>query len=126
MIAREDRQVLTLKQIEKISRSRRESAIQASVLAVLRAHGILCWPQNREKGGRNRASHVGFRGLPDIGGILPDGRAIQVEVKRPGQSLSIWQRSAHELLRSQHAVVFTVTSIDETRTALLERGLARR
>ena len=97
---------------------RRESAIQTAVLACLRAHGILCWPQNREKANWRRASHVGFRGLPDIGGILRGGQAIQVEVKRPGEDLSRYQVGAHAMLRKQGAAVFTVSSVEDVRRAL--------
>ena len=92
---------------------RRESEIQAAVLACLRAHGILCWKQNREKGNWRRASHVGFRGMPDIVGVLPGGQAVFVEVKRPGEGLSPYQDGAHRMLVAQGAKVATVRSVDD-------------
>ncbi len=100
---------------------RKESAIQAAVMACLRAHGILCWPMNRERAswGR-RASHIGFKGIPDIGGVLKGGRAVFVEVKRPGVVPGIWQNSAHVLLRSQGALVFTATCVEDVQSALAQ------
>jgi hypothetical protein len=97
---------------------RKESAIQAAVLGCLRAHGVLCWPTNREKGNWRRASHVGFKGLPDISGVLKGGRAIFVEVKRPGEVPNVWQKGAHALLQSQGALVFTVTCVEEIKPKL--------
>jgi hypothetical protein len=97
---------------------RKESAIQPAILGCLRAYGILCWPQNREKGNWRRASHVGFKGLPDIGGVMRGGRAIQVEVKKPGEPLGPYQRAAHEMLTKQGALVFTVTCVDDVQRAL--------
>ena len=99
--------------LRTLRRGRKESAIQAAVLGCLRAHGVLCWPTNREKGNWRRATHVGFRGLPDISGVMQSGRAIFVEVKRPGQELSIFQSSAHALLRSQGAAVFTAWCVED-------------
>lgn len=98
--------------VKKLARKRKESSIQAACLAVFRAYGIVCWPQNREKGGRNRAVHVGFNGLPDIGGVLPGGRAFFAEVKRPGQNLTPHQLGAAEMLRQQGALVCVVRSVE--------------
>lgn len=95
------------------AKPRKESVIQAAVLGCLRAHGVLCWVQNREKGNWRRASHFGFRGIPDIGGVLKGGRAVFVEVKRPGKVPNLWQKGAHALLASQGALVFTVTCVED-------------
>jgi len=97
---------------------RREAEIQAAVIGCLRAYGILCWPQNREKGNWKRASHMGFKGLPDIGGVLRNGRALQVEVKRPGEKPDKWQLAAHAMLRAQNALVLVVCSVEDVRKEL--------
>ena len=99
---------------------RRESAIQAAVLGCLRAHGVLCWPLNRERAGYRRASHIGFRGLPDIGGVLTGGRAVFVEVKRGSEQPSAYQRAAHEMLRAQGALVFTAWGVEDVAPGLRE------
>ncbi len=99
---------------------RRESEIQTAVLGCLRAHGVLCWPTNRERAGRARASHVGFKGLPDISGVLPSGRAIFVEVKRGIEKLSPHQVAAQAMLTKQGAVVFTARCVEDVPRALKE------
>ncbi len=104
----------------RLPTGRKESAIQAAVMGCLRAYGILCWPQNREKGGRNRAAHYGFKGIPDIGGVMPGGRAIHVEVKCGREKPSPYQVAAQEMLRKQGAVVFTVWNIED-----VGKGLGR-
>lgn len=103
--------------IKNLARQRKESSIQAAVLAVFRGYGILCWPMNREKGGRNRAAHVGFKGLPDIGGVLPGGRAFFAEVKRPGETLGPYQVGARARLTAQGAFVCTVRSVEDAQAA---------
>ncbi len=106
--------------IQRLARQRPESQIQVAVMAYLRARGILCWPQNREKSGRGArgAGHVGFRGLPDIGGVLPGGRAIHVEIKRPGGKPSPHQVGAIAMLRKQGALVFVASSVEEAEQGL--------
>lgn len=106
--------------VRTLARKRPESQIQAAILAYLRARGILCWPQNREKSGRGArgARHVGFRGLPDIGGVLPGGRAIHVEVKRSGGKPSPHQVGAMQMLAQQGALVFMASSIEQVEEQL--------
>lgn len=99
---------------------RRESEVQAAVLGVFRAFGILCWKQNREKGGWRRASHVGFAGLPDIAGVLPGGRAFFCEVKRRGGILSSMQIGAVDMLRKAGAYVCVVHSVGEAEVCARE------
>lgn len=105
---------------------RKESEIQSAVLGALRAYGVLCWPQNREKGGGpRRASHVGFKGLPDIGGVLPGGRALFVEVKRPDAELSRFQFAAHRLLEQQGAYVFVARCVEDVVAGLQKANAVR-
>ena len=106
----------------RLPTGRKESAIQTAVMGCLRAYGVLCWPQNREKGGRNRASHYGFKGIPDIGGVLRGGRSIMVEVKRPGETLAPYQVGAHALLRSHGVLVFNVTRVEDVARALAKEA----
>jgi VRR-NUC domain len=91
-------------------RQRRERVIQHQILRLLRAHGILAWGQNRERAGRTRASHVGFPGLPDIAGVFSGGRALFIEVKRPGAPLTRQQGAALGRLAEQGAATFVAHS----------------
>ena len=73
-----------------------EEDVQASILAELHRRGILAW--HLDAGGRKTRRVLQARGVamgsggqgdipagwPDIFGILPNGRALFIEVKRPG------------------------------------------
>ncbi len=63
-----------------------ESVIQRQILDYLTRKGYFVWRQNQGgiptgRGGFRRFN--GMRGLPDICGVLPDGHALFIEVKRP-------------------------------------------
>jgi len=107
--------------VRQVARQRPESQLQAACLGVFRAYGILAWPMNREKGGRNRAVHVGFKGLLDLGGVIPgSGRAIFVEVKRPGVVPSPHQVAALRMLAQAGAFVCLVHDVKEAQDAAKE------
>ena len=65
-----------------------ESAIQGAVVAALRAHpGVaMVWRQNAGvvQAQSGYVMRVGEKGMADVGGILRGGRALQIEIKRPG------------------------------------------
>lgn len=64
----------------------KESVVQAQCLEVLASYGIDARRQNTGaamQGGR--LVRYGERGDPDITGVLPDGRRLDLEVKRPGE-----------------------------------------
>lgn len=112
-----------LRLVQQAARQRPERAIQRAVLDVLRAHGILAWGIQRERAGRSRASHIGFPGHPDIAGVLPGGRAMFIEVKRPGGKVTKAQSRAAFLLAQQGAAFGFVHSVDEARALLTMWGL---
>ncbi len=66
-----------------------ENAVQSACFKYLQLRGAFVWrSQSRTfqvpgKGGRMRPMFVGTPGSPDIMGILPGGRFIGVECKRP-------------------------------------------
>jgi hypothetical protein len=67
-----------------------EKEFQNQVLEYLTARHIMCWPNAAvsvfdPKRGRFRKSNNRFHrnGIPDILGILPDGRFLGIELKRP-------------------------------------------
>lgn len=62
-------------------------------------------------------------GHPDIAGILPGGRALFVEIKRPGAQLSPAQVGMLKVLSTMGALALTVHSLDELRTQLRASGL---
>jgi hypothetical protein len=69
--------------------TRKESDVQRAILDYLKLRGIFAYRMKNE-GTFDPTCHVwrkgtGTPGLPDIGGVLPGGRALFIEVKRPGQ-----------------------------------------
>lgn len=99
---------------------RREIELQKAVLASFRAYGIIMWKQNREKAGRRYAPHFGFPGMPDLGGVLPGGRSIQVECKLPGAKPTPHQLGAMQLLARQGAFVCLVHDVSEAESKAKE------
>ncbi len=98
---------------------RREYDLVRPALGILRGYGIIAYPLMREKGGRNRAAHVGFKGIPDLGGTLRGGRSIYVELKRPGKKSDPFQVAAQDMLERQGAVVLRdITNVEQLHAAL--------
>lgn len=70
----------------------RESALLKSTLAYLRAMQIKAWRNNTggirwtRKDGRAAVTKFGLPGASDVFGILPDGRFLAIETKRPSES----------------------------------------
>lgn len=61
------------------------------------------------------------RGVSDILGVLPNGRALAIEVKRPGgKPTEAQQLFLHEVNRAG-GLAFTASSVDEVE-AYLRRG----
>jgi len=66
-----------------------EHDIQKAIEEYLNARGISAWRQNAgamqsSYKGKNYFTKFGITGQADITGILPDGRRLEIEVKRPG------------------------------------------
>ncbi len=102
----------------------RESDILKACLQLLAMRGVVAWRHNQgaiplEGGGYRR--FVGARGCSDILGVLPGGRFLACEVKRPGKKptadqlgflaavnaaggLGVWVQSVDELDRKLEAL----------------------
>lgn len=68
---------------------RKESEIQREILRYLQARGIFAWKAGTGAAratykGQERFIPFGKAGCPDILGVLPTGRFLAIEVKRPG------------------------------------------
>ena len=95
---------------------RPESEITRAILSYLRAAGVIAW-----KNWSGPMTPV--RGLPDILGVLPGGRALCIEVKRPGGRLSEHQERFLAAARRQGALAFVARSLTDAIEAL--RGARR-
>lgn len=54
-----------------------EADLKSAIVKYLKSVGVLAW--------RNPVSLYGRSGRPDIEGVLPGGRALFIEAKRPGK-----------------------------------------
>lgn len=98
-----------------------ESEIQAAIMLYLRDRGILATrvPMGQGRfGSRSRHS----AGLPDIIGVLPGGRFLGIEVKRPKARPRANEAKQAEWIRrarDRGGLVIIATSVED-----VERGLA--
>lgn len=87
-----------------------EHTIVNRILAYLRQRGVWC---EKMHGGPMQAA-----GIPDILGVIPGGRALALEVKRPGGEPTVLQARTLARLRETGALVAVVTSVAEVEALL--------
>ena len=117
--------------LPKLKRS--ERAIQAEILRLLHARGIVAYGMNRERAGYRRANHIGVKGLADISGWIPatcpiahatfyrpphDPLPLFIEVKRPGGKLTSEQAAFLRRAQADHCIAFMATSPADVAKAL--------
>jgi hypothetical protein len=105
-----------------------ERDILRACLKLLGVRGVLAWRSNSgavtyasASGARRFVRFAGAPGLSDISGILPGGRALYVETKRPGEKPTKKQQGFLDLVAAQGGVALVVTSpagLDEALKAL--------
>lgn len=103
---------------------RKESDIQRAILDYLKARGIMAWRQKSEgtfdaKRGVYRRG-TGTPGLPDIGGILPGGRCLLIEVKSDKGRVRPEQVAFLARAREAGAVAFVARSAGDVEYKLKE------
>ena len=103
-----------------------ETEIQRGILILLDRLGIMAWRNNsRVVREGTRLIRFSVRGAPDILGVLPrTGRALGIEVKRPGQQLTPWQRAFLERMRLEGGLAFVASSANEVQERLYLEGVA--
>ena len=89
----------------------KETEVVSSCIRYLNANGMFSWRSNnmgvaRQEGGRKFHTFNGIRGVSDIIGVLPDGRILCVECKRPGKlnNQSDDQKYFQEQVEKNHGV----------------------
>lgn len=65
----------------------KEAQIEQTLVSEIKRRGGLCFKM------------TGYRGIPDRLVLLPNGRAIFIELKRPGGKVRSTQEKAHKVLR---------------------------
>ncbi len=102
-----------------------ETALVRQCLDYLAFRGIMAWRQNsgamvgEYKGKRRFVRFAGVKGLSDIAGVLPDGRALYIEVKRPGKSPTVEQTNFLDRVKKLGGVALWVIDVKQ----LMEAGL---
>lgn len=104
----------------KRRRRSRETELQTAILNLLRAKGIMAWRQSaapvydpESKGFRRARAGNDVRGIADIGGILPGGRALQIEVKVKPNTLSADQKAWRDRTVAAGGLHITAYSIED-------------
>lgn len=96
----------------------READVIRAVSAYVKRCRLCLWRQNtgsmsREYNGKTSYVKFGLKGAADFTGILPDGRRIEVECKRPGGRQSPDQRAFQLMIERNGGVYLLVESLDE-------------
>ena len=106
----------------------REAEIQRAILELLQVLGIPAWRANTGAikatyQGRDRFVRFGPKGQADILGVLPPlGRALAVEVKRPGKKASMEQEAFLNLITRTGGLAFVATCPNDVVQALARAG----
>lgn len=94
-----------------------EKQIVTAILRFLHSlPGCFCW---KEHGGM-----YGTAGIPDIIACI-GGRFFGFEVKQPTGRLTALQRATLEKIRAAGGVAAMVTSVDEVKAVLAEKGVLK-
>lgn len=94
-----------------------EKDIQKKILQWLQFNGIFCW-SNKTQGTFDPKRKVfrtstQLKGVPDILGVLPDGRFLGIEVKRPGGKVSDEQVDFMVRANLRGAFAFVAYSLED-------------
>lgn len=99
----------------------KEAEIQKAILAWLRLKGYVVWRNYVGpilRGKQKIPSPNPMAGMPDICGLLKDGRLFAIEVKRPGGKVSPKQVKWITTLQDAGAVAFIARDLDTVRERL--------
>lgn len=104
-----------------------ESGVVSSCLGLLDLMNIKAWRNNTGalKDQRGRLVRYGLKGSADIIGILPDGRFLSVECKRPGGRIRPEQKDFMEMIIKNKGVACIVHSCDELMEELKKAGIGK-
>lgn len=101
----------------------RETTLTRAVLDFLHELGFIAWRQNVGVAMfKGRRVEFGFRGLADIGGILPDGKYLAVETKVGSNDLTSEQKEFLTATGKSGAVAIVARCLDDVVFALTLKG----
>lgn len=105
-----------------------ESAVLKACLRYLNAQGIEAFRMNTGmamlpgKGGKPQPVRFGKKGLPDICGYMPDGRALYVECKASDGKLRPEQEAFLDRARRAGCVCVVARSVEDLVVGLAKAG----
>lgn len=101
-----------------------EKSVQKDIVEFLTANGIYVWPTSSYAKRKKAAAHT-KNGISDILGILPDGKLLAIEVKRPyikGKQSQGELREAQiefqKQINARNGLAITATSVFDVYEAL--------
>ena len=100
----------------------RENDIQKTILQFLWYNNIYSW-RNNSGAYKTEAGHYvryGFKGSADILGILPDGRFLAIEVKKPKTNPTKEQKLFLKNIEVNGGVSFVARSLEDVKKHLTE------
>lgn len=104
----------------KLAGSPKESLIVKQIETALRYWRVLFWrmytgPRVYKGNKFLKSLQVG---MPDIIGVLPNGRFFSIEVKRPGGKVTDAQLDTHNAIREAGGIAFIATGIEDVEREL--------
>jgi len=95
----------------------KESDIQRSILKYLRLKSIFCWKNNTVGIAKPNGHYIPAQmtGIADILGIMPDGRFLAIEVKRPGNKPTPNQVQFIQNIINNKGLAFLAYSLDDVK-----------
>lgn len=94
-----------------------ETEIQHDIMEYLVLRGLKVWRQNV---GRVGGVNHGRKGMSDIGGVLPGGKYLAVEVKKQDGKLTIEQRVFLDTVRELGGLAVVARSVADVEIALAQ------
>lgn len=101
-----------------------ENGLTKSILAYLAYNGVFAWRQNN--GGvydpmrKQYRANSSMAGVPDIIGIMPDGRFIGIEVKSPKGKQSEYQKAFEAKCKDKQGIYIVAKTMDDFLQAFAE------
>lgn len=112
-----------------------ENETENNILEYLTIQGVFCWKNptagyfDAKKGYfRKQVSQYAVKGVGDILGILPDGKSLSIEVKRPktqvqpAGKVSQDQKLFIEIAKKNNGVAFVAYDCSDVKLSLQEAG----
>jgi hypothetical protein len=110
-------------QVAVLADFKRHASCGRMEATVSTAQGTGATKEARMRYGQKMKAFGVWAGSPDLKVWLPNGRAVLIELKAPGGTLSDAQKTAHAELSAMGFPVYTCRSLEEVRHALGAHGV---